>query len=528
MSKWKSKVLTVTSAIKASAGEMTDRVADTSKGMVAAGKEQLTSLTEKTLGYWNELEWSELTNAERHRERFERYYAISSEKVVSYYRSALEVDKSTEQMVDDIRRKLPVPAQTFDDIFQQCKNEALRRAVAVFCLAPVMQGLDRHAEGRYANLSLSYKEFKAENNLHDHPNFAELKNEQYQAQRDWTLLDNGYQHDLPVNPFDTDIEHIIPKSQLYDDWIVRLGTNDDQFIDVINTDENLIFADRSINRSKGASDLLDYIDRGVPDSKDPDILHFSIKGEDHTVRRSDIEKRYEEASERATQARLDALKVVGVEVASVAATMAAQQVVGLMVVETIDIFVDEVKDLAATGKLLSSEGLLADLQVRQERLSTRLVARFEERKIWDRARAVGIEGAVAGALSAIPQILISILTNLPALVLSIVRECTLSTVRCVRLLMAPGDAKLEGIKVIMLGTVSAVMGVYVAHLISKGIRAVPIFRAYDREVSLVLSSLIVTAVPLVAIYGFERNKAKFTFRLLPGSASASEQAEYNA
>lgn len=515
----------MTSSLKVSAGEVSERFADTSKSMVAAGKEQLTALTEKSISYWNELDLSELAVAERHRERFQRYYTISSDKIVAYYKSSLEVDKTTEQMVDDIRRKLPVPAQTFDDIFEQCKNEALRRAVAVFFLAPVMQGLDRNAEGRYANLSLSYNEFKAENNLHDHPNFAGLKNERYRARENWTLLDNGYQHDLPVNPFDTDIEHIIPKSQLYNDWLIRLGTNDDQFIDAINADENLIFADASINRSKGASDLLEYVNRGTPDPNDPDILHISINGEDHTVRRSDVEKRYEEASERVAQARIEALKVVGIEVASVAATMAAQQVVGLMVVETIDIFVDEMKDLVATGKLFSSEGLLADLKVRQERLSMRLAERFEERRIWDRARAAGIEGAVAGALSAIPQILISVLTNMPALVLSIVRECTLSTVRCVRLLMTPGDAKLEGIKVIMLGTVSAVMGVYVAHLISKAIRVVPIFRAFDREVSLVLSTLIVTAVPLVAIYGFERNKAKFTFRLTSDNAAAPEQVE---
>lgn len=516
MSSWKEKFTSMSDSLKATAGEFSDKVSDASKNLVSAGKEHITELTERTVDYWNDIDWSNLVSLESNQERFHHYYTASSEKLVSYYRSALEVDKSTADIIKDVRQKLPVPAKTFDDIFDQCKHEAIQRATSVFFLAPVMQGIDQNSEGRYSNLSLSYGEFQAENNLHDHPNFAALKNERYTAQQQWSTLENGYHRDAPLNPYDTDIEHIIPKSGFYRDIIFRLGTNDDQLIEAMNASENLTFANASVNRSKRDKDGIAYVsgDRFKPDPHDPDLLRITIDGVEHEVRRSDVEDAYAKAVEKAREHRMAALKNIGIGVASASAAVAAQQVVGLILTETIDIFVDEVKDFIETGKLFSSEGL-SDLKARKDRITAKLSARLEEKKIWDRARAVGVEGAIAGALSAIPMIIISVFTKLPALVLALIRECTLSTARCVRLLSTQGEDRLEGIKVIMLGTASAATSIYIAHLLSKAIKAVPILQAFDTEVAYVLSGVIVLAVPLAAIYVFERNKSKFTFNLLP-------------
>lgn len=501
--------------VRGTLGSVSDTVVDASRSVLTAGMGRATKVVENAREWRSDVDFSALRDPDAYCGRFQHYYALSSKKVVAYYRTTFEVDKTTEEMIRDVRARLPTPAQTFDDIFEQCKREATRRAVAAFFLAPVMQGLDQANAQRDANLSQTYAEFKEQNNLHDHPNFAALNTERHAAQQDWTLVENGYNGATPLNPFDADIEHIVPKAQLYNDWLLRLGTNDDQIVDVMNNRDNLIFADNSVNRSKGAEDLLAYLDQnGTADAGNPDIVHLTINGRDVTVSRTDAESHYTRTTEQVHQARVQALKTAGVAVGSASALMAAQQVVGLIVVETIDIVVDEIRDLATHGSLINENGLWANLAEHKAKLTTKLSQRFEERNLWAKAKEAGIEGGVAGALAAIPQVLISLFVQLPALVLGLIRECTLGVVRSVRVLMTPGDDRFNQIKVIMLGTASAAMGVYVASVISKGIAAVPLLDAFNRKVSMVLAGVVVTAVSLTAIYVFEHNKTRLVFKAL--------------
>ena len=132
--------------------------------------------------------------------------------------------------------------------------------------------------------------------------------------------------------------------------------------------------------------------------------------------------------------------------------MAAQQVVGLIIVETIDIFMNELKRV----KLVSSDGVIEELKASKIRISEALSKRFEERGIWARAKTLGIEAGVAGALSVIPQILISLIFKMPAFVFALIRESTLSVVRCVRIVASNDENKLESLQVVILGTASAV------------------------------------------------------------------------
>jgi hypothetical protein len=201
---------------------------------------------------------------------------------------------------------------------------------------------------------------------------------------------------------------------------------------------------------------MEYIEtHGDPDPDDPNIVTFDYPKAGHVViNKAEAQAKYEQALEQRHQARLNAAKEIGLTVASASARMAAQQVVGLMVVETIDIFVDEIKDIAVNGKLIDENGLLANINQRRQNIADKLAQRFEERQIWTRARAAGLEGGVAGALAAIPQILISLIVRMPAFMLSIIREGTLSVVRSVRVLLSDDENKFESMKVVMLGTAS--------------------------------------------------------------------------
>jgi hypothetical protein len=502
--------------VPAALSDITQAASSKAREYAAAGREHAGKIADKVSDRINEIDYEALRRCDTYVTKFREYAEVSSDKVATYFKATFEVDKTTAQIVDDVRRRLPVPVSSVDDIFTQCKREALQRTAAAFFLGQGMAEQDEELAARYVNLSMNFKEFKEENqDMKNSPNFAAMQNARGDARPTVTFLENGYNSAQPLDPYEADIEHIVPKAQLYNDWIFRLGTNDGEIIDLVNVNENLIFADSSLNRSKNSTDLLVYMEaHGSPDPIDPDVLHFTVGGQDITVSKSEAVERYEKAQERIANERLEAAKTIGFSLAESGARMAAQQVVGLILMETIDIFVDEIRDIAVNGKFFDENGLLANINTRRERISSQLKSRFEERRIWARAKAAGIEGGVAGVLSAIPQILISLLVQMPGYVLSIIRECTLSTVRCVRVLMSDDADKLASIKVIMTGAAAGVMSAYVANVISKGVAAVPLLNMFNGKVTTVLTGVVVTAVPLGAIYVFEKNKAKFVFKAL--------------
>src|SRR5690606_16170351 len=100
----------------------------------------------------------------------------------------------------------PVPAATIDDIFVQCRREAMRRAIASFALGGVMQEIDAHSAAKYSNLSESYTTFRtrAGNAMTDDPHFAAMKDTRYEARAEWSLLENGYNRADPLDPYSAD------------------------------------------------------------------------------------------------------------------------------------------------------------------------------------------------------------------------------------------------------------------------------------------------------------------------------------
>ncbi|KVH40250.1 hypothetical protein WT01_02950 [Burkholderia cepacia] len=506
--------------VPAALSDLTDKATSRAAGLYASGKGHVARLTDLAGEKLGDIDYDALKRSETYVAKFREYKDLGLEKVGSYYRSTFEVDKTTSEMISDLRGRLPARPKDVDDIFERIRREAFQRAISAFCLGPIMQGLDNKLEGRYANLSVSYSDYKKQTTLDAHENYAKFEDVRKDA-LPLQPVENGYNSGAVLYPADAQIDHIISKKEYYEDFLIRLATNDDEFVNVINAEDNLTFANGSFNGGKGSKDLMEYIEKnGRPDELDPNIIHFKYdKGGDVTINKAEALEKYERAQERMRQARIDAAKEIGLTVASASARMAAQQVVGLIVVETIDIFVDEIKDIAVNGKFFDENGLLANINQRRQNISDRLTQRFEERQIWARARAAGIEGGVAGALAAIPQILISLIVKMPAFMLSIIRECTLSVVRSVRVLISDDENKFDGIKVVMLGTASAVMGVYVANVISKAIAPVPMLNVFNRQVTEVLSGVVVTAVPLSAVYVFDKYKTKFIFAAL-GSGKA--------
>ncbi|MBD9419182.1 hypothetical protein IB259_07960 [Achromobacter sp. ACM04] len=450
------------------------------------------------------------------KEKVSGYVEMSRDNIVSYFRSTFEVDKSTMEMVEDVRKRLPVPADTVDDIFGQCRDEAVRRAIAVFMLGDIMHDIDHHSATKYDKLSDEYSTFK-------HLSVADRRHENYVAMREardqmhyLQAAENGYNRDLPLLKADFDVEHVTSRNEIFGDFLLKIGQTNRQMGDTMNDPRNLIYANDRVNGQKQEMDLWDYTQRfGTPHPTDPNkiIVKIQSTGDQHELDIRDMELAYGRSKEAINEARLVAAKEVAGTVISTGIAMGVQQVVGLIVVETLDIFMDEIKTFASKAKLVNEDGWIQNVKDATARVRERLDQRFEERQIWARARSLGIESGVSGALSVLPQILISLIVKMPAFVLAIIRESTLSTVRCVRILAGDDPHKFESLKVVLLGTATAIAGVYVQRVVSQGVTAVPLLSKFNEQISSVLSGMIVAAVPLTAIYAFDQNKQKLKFLL---------------
>ncbi|QYK12340.1 hypothetical protein K0I63_16600 [Shewanella rhizosphaerae] len=473
------------------------------------------------------IDWEEVTDLEGQKANMAEYWRSGSDKVSHWARSTFEVDKNTLQMVTDLQSTLPVPASTVDDIFKQCREVATQRALSAFFLSNVTNTIDDSSAEKYTNLSEDYQEFGGrigEHNIRSHENFSKMQEQRAEARNSFSTLEDGYNTGRTLNPHDADIEHVIAAKEIFDSKQLRAGTTDDGLIEAINSEDNLIFTNSSVNRSKGSVSLGDFLQKSEPHPDKPGFRTVEIHGEVHEISEEDCQVAYDKAQDALNAHKTNAALEIGATALKTGAAMAIQQVVGMIVVETIDIFLDEAKYFSKEVKLFDDKGLVGNVQEMNERLTKRLNQRFEERKIWAKAKSLGIEAGVSGAISVIPQILISTLTRLPAFALGMIREGTLSCVRSARVLASDDPNKLQSISIIMASTASAVVGLYVSRVISTGIASIPLLNKFNNQITSVLSGMLITAVPLVAIYLFDQNKKRFVF----GMANLTEPEQLEA
>lgn len=484
------------------------------RGMSDKGIALASAVVERSKAAIDNIDWEEVINIENQKANMTEYWRTGSDKVGKWVRSTFEVDKDTLQMVTDLQSALPVPASTMDDIFEQCRAVATQRALSAFFLSNVTNTIDDSSAEKYANLSEDYQEFGdriGKHNIRSHVNVSKMQDKRAEARDSFSALEDGYNKGAILNPHDADIEHIIAAKEIFGSKLLRAGTTDDGLLEAINSEDNLIFTNSSVNRSKGSVSLGEFLKNSKPHPDKPGVRTVAINGEVHEISEKDCQAAYAKARKALRAHKVDAALEIGATVLKTGAAMAIQQVVGMIVVETIDIFLDEAKYFSKEVKLFDDKGLVGNVQEMNERLTKRLNQRFEERQIWAKAKSLGIEAGVSGAISVIPQILISTLIRLPALALGMIREGTLSCVRSVRVLASNDPNKLQSIGIIMASTASAVVGLYVSRVISAGIAGVPLLNNFNSQVTSVLSGMLITAIPLVAIYLFDQNKKRFVF-----------------
>jgi hypothetical protein len=85
-------------------------VSDATKSAYASTKEKIATTYEAVSEEVSEFDYAKLHNMEYYKERYTHYTDIGGKKISEYFCATFEVDKSTMDMVKDVRSRLPVPA----------------------------------------------------------------------------------------------------------------------------------------------------------------------------------------------------------------------------------------------------------------------------------------------------------------------------------------------------------------------------------------------------------------------------------
>ncbi len=199
------------------------------------------------------------------------------------------------------------------------------------------------------------------------------------------------------------------------------------------------------------------------------------------------------------------------EIVSSETSLTEQQVVGLIIYEIVNVFIDEIKDIACNDKLSDAKTFKNNIPSVVTQLKEKLNLRFKELQLAEKAKKLGLEFNILEILNIAPQILISIIAKLPTFIISIMKESVFSLIGCIRGFIRKDTNKYDLIKKTMASTASTEVSIYLTRVIPPALNKVSFLKKFSRPATDVLVSLFVTAIPLIAIYYFDKHKATFSF-----------------
>lgn len=442
--------------------------------------------------------------------------AFSSSKVSDLTTKALHLDKDAELIVEEIKSKSPPELDDIDDIISHCKDESIKLILTNFALYDATMGkYDERLSDSFSNLSESYAEFDERMpgaGVRRHENFKNMEDIRELHKSDSSLIQDEFQNSRYIDASHVDIDHVIPTKKIFDDLLLKASTNDSELLDVMNNDKNLAFTFNSLNRSKNDNDFASYLnERGTPHPTDSELVIVMIAGNEVTVNKKEAIEEYEQAQSAYQQLKLDALAEMGVSIVSASGMMAIKQLTGHIIYETYDVFFDEIGSFHETDLPFETEAYTSYFTERKSIFSEKLSSRIKERKLLERAKEIGVDSFLSGVISTIPQLMISVITKLPAMVMGIIRECTNGVIKSLRVLLSKVEDKVGKVIAILSATISAVLGLYLMRIISSGLLAIPILSIFSNELSTIFTASIISLISLFGIYFFNKNKHKINF-----------------
>lgn len=330
-----------------------------------------------------------------------------------------------------------------------------------------------------------------------------------------------------IDPYQkTDLDHVVSAREIHHDPGRVLAGIDGR--ELANAEYNLALTDRSLNRSKKANTMSEFIEgknqrlEKISELRaKPSLTPKEQKELNKLEKRRDIDDERVRAADKASRREIDgqinktyygsekfakSVAETGVKEGSM---MGLQQAIGTIIVEFFSLLFDEAIDIYNNGFKTSSDdqSFLNALKTRVKRIGEKLKNRWKDLAM--KVAYNGTLGFISGFISNLVTVVINTFFTTCRKVNRIIREGIFSLFRAVKLLIFPpkdmtfGEALHEAKKLVATGIIVA-SGVALESQIDPLVRAMPFLGTIDLS-SILIGSLTAFAVAL-AVYHIDKKR----------------------
>lgn len=430
----------------------------------------------------------------------------------------VEIDEQIEKLIEEINSSPNEQQQ--QDFAKSCRDVLVDSLVGPFGLAEAM--FDDHdggnittvhnfEKGMYAPRDeehyQSYQKAQAE--IFDRSDYErDLPRERKEIFKREGRIEDAYTgRELPKDGR-AHRDHVVSAHSIEKSSRGHLGQTREERVATANRDENKVWTESSLNKSKNDHDLKEWGGRARRD--DPNSTNYDHYGVDEN--RAD--KAYKTARRRVDrdQRRSVLLKQAGefaYEGGKEAGNLALRQILGLLIKDLAEGLIDDIRTIVRDG--FESVKQLSDL------IRNRIKITIEKvRSKWSEYLKEGAASGVSGFLSSFMTLIINSFVTTAKNIVRVIREGCLSIVRALKIIVSPpqGMSKSEVVYEvfkILSGALVVAVGVGLEESIKKAIEAVPFLSPFSGPLSLALTGIITGIASLTVVLAFDRLKDHLSF-----------------
>jgi hypothetical protein len=425
----------------------------------------------------------------------------------------------------------------FQQLVQDCKQEVLKSIITPFGLGKYIAIYDKvggNVDTIHNARNGVYSTDEAKENYenrsdydpheyHSHQIYKDTNKTNSQSKESGELKD--YMTGNKINRHDkSDLDHVISAKEIHDDPGRVLAGIDGA--DLANTETNLKATSSTINRSKKANTMNDFIKRIDENSQEMEILkskdNLSHKEENRLKKLEELQKI---DNKKALEADKEARKAYDKEInktyytsqefvkntvttgALEGAKMGLQQALGLVFVEFFTALFDEIIDIYKNGfsSGFDDDGFLNVLQERIKNIGVRLSEK------WKDFVCAFKDGAISGFISNMVTTLINMFETTKEWLVRIIREGFFSLLKAIKTILFPpdnlsfSDAMHEAKKIAASGLIIS-LGVIAEVYVDALIKTTGVLEPFADAITAILIGSITGVAISMTVYYMDKKK----------------------
>lgn len=303
-------------------------------------------------------------------------------------------------------------------------------------------------------------------------------------------------------------DHVVSAHEIEKSGKGHLAQTREERVETANLDGNMVWADSSMNQSKGAKDLKDWA--ALPSNKDPSKTNGEVFGIDPDR----VDAAYENARSTVNGAQNKAVfkkqaTEFAVEGTKEGAKLAMRQIVGMIMVDVIQGVVQDIRALAKEG-LQDVAHVARLLKARGEKTLKSL------KEKWAHYLKEGMLAGLSGLLSGLITLLINSFITTMKNIVTIIRESTLAVVRSIKTILAPEPGMdssdiARAVLKLLSGVAVVAIGIAFEESVKKLIE-VTFLAPFAEAIAGVLTAMATGIGSLLILFAFDQIKSTLAFR----------------